>query len=102
MRDHQGGIVHDLMTGHPKTYGFRAVMICGGIADICRGGGKQEKVRIGGVTIVDILTMAPLADVPGLMVTDKGEAVAKNPFDVAIVDERLRFYFLPDEGESTL
>lgn len=152
VRDHQGGIVHDLTTGHlatlnwgardaslwhlahkpaplpgfttpravtpnpcnwidyqdckflghPKTYGFRAVMICGGIADIGGGDGQQEKVRIGGVAIVDMLTMAPLADVPVPMVTERGEAVAKNPFDVAVVDGRLRFYFLPDEGESTL
>lgn len=88
--------------GHSKTYNDRAVMICSGIADI--GGGERQagKFRLGGVAIVDMLTMVPLADVPIPMVTDGGEAVAKNPFDVAVVDGKLRFYFLPEEGESTL
>ncbi|PKS05445.1 hypothetical protein jhhlp_008821 [Lomentospora prolificans] len=152
VRDHQGGVVHDLSTGnlvtlnwgsrqaslwslnypreplpefttplsttknpsnwidyqdckflgHSKTYDYRAVMMCSGIADIGGGDGQQEKVRIGGVAIVDMLTMVPLADVPIAMVTDKGAAMAKNPFDVALVDGKLRLYFLPDEEHSTL
>lgn len=152
VRDHQGGVVHDISTGHfatlnwgsrkaslwslaypaepipefttplavtanpskwidyqdckflghSKTYDFRAVMICSGIGDIGGGDGQQNKVTIGGVAIVDILTMVPLADVPIAMVTDKGAPMAKNPFDVAIVDGKLRLYFLPDEEHSTL
>lgn len=88
--------------GRSRTYDNRAVMICGGIADIGGEEGQAEKFRLGGVAIVDMLSMVPLADVPIPMVTDKGEAVAKNPFDVAVVDGKLRFYFLPDEGEATL
>ncbi|SPO06498.1 uncharacterized protein DNG_09188 [Cephalotrichum gorgonifer] len=152
VRDHQGGIVHDLVTddlvtlnwgareaslwnlgyklkplpefsrprsvtsnpsnwidyqdckflGHSKKYDSRAVMICSGIADIGGGDGQQEAFRLGGVAIVDMLSMVPLADVPIPMISDRGQAMAKNPFDVAIVDGKLRFYFLPDEGESTL
>jgi len=152
IRDHQGGVVHDLTTGHlatlnwgsraaslwhlgykaaalpgftsprarvvnpshwidyqdckylghSKTYDFRALMICSGIADIGGEEGQQEKVRVGGVAIVDVLSMIPLVQVPIPMVTRDGTAMTKNPFDVAVVDGRMRFYFLPEEEHSTL
>jgi hypothetical protein len=88
--------------GQSKRYGGRNLMICSGIADIGGEQGQQEKVRVGGVAIVDMLTMVPLMEVPIPMVTENGTAMAKNPFDVAVVDGKMRFYFLPEEDKSTL
>jgi hypothetical protein len=152
IKDHQGGVVHDLTTGHlatlnwgsrvaslwhlghkattlpgftspratvvnpnhwidyqdckllghSKTYDFRAMIICSGIADIGGEEGQQEKVRVGGVAIVDMLSMIPVVQLPIPMVTKDGTAMAKNPFDVALVDGKMRFYFLPEEEHSTL
>ncbi|CAI4213542.1 unnamed protein product [Parascedosporium putredinis] len=152
VRDHQGGIVHDLSTGELTTLNWgsrrasqwslrypvepvpdfttplattrnpsgwidyqdckflgrskaldsRAVMACGGIADIGGGDGQQAKVTIGGIALVDVLTMTPLIQVPIPMVTEQGAHMAKNPFDLALVDGKLRLYFLPDEEHSTL
>lgn len=70
-------------------------MICSGVTSI-------YGTQIGGVALVDMLTMIPLAEVPITMVSDLGVLVTENPFDVDVVDGRLRFYFLPDQMNSTL
>jgi hypothetical protein len=57
---------------------------------------------IGGLALVDMETMVPLYEVPLTMVSDRGHLMTKNPMDVAIVDGKLRLYFLPDEHTSTL
>jgi len=46
--------------------------------------------------------MIPLSEVPLTMTSDLGILVTMNPFDVDIVDGRLRVYFLPDQHNSTL
>jgi hypothetical protein len=81
--------------GHSQRYGFRPVMLCSGITSL-------YGTTIGGVALVDMETMVPLYEVPLTMVSDRGVLVTKNPMDVAIVDGRLRLYFLPDEHSSTL
>ncbi|KAH8891321.1 hypothetical protein GQ53DRAFT_720647 [Thozetella sp. PMI_491] len=81
--------------GHSKHYEFRPVMLCSGITGI-------YNTTIGGVAIVDMNTMVPLYEVPLTMVSDGGSLVTKNPMDVAVVDDKLRLFFLPDEDESTL
>jgi hypothetical protein len=81
--------------GHSQRYGFRPVMLCSGIT-------KLYGTTIGGVALVDMESMVPLYEVPLTMVSDNGVLVTKNPMDVAIVDGRLRLFFLPDEWNSTL
>jgi hypothetical protein len=81
--------------GHSQRYGFRPVMLCSGITSL-------YGTTIGGVALVDMETMVPLYEVPLTMVSDRGVLVTKNPMDVAIVDGKLRLYFLPDEHSSTL
>jgi len=71
------------------------VMICSGITAI-------YNTTIGGIAVVDMTTMQPVYEVPLTMVSDAGNLVTKNPFDVGIVDGKLRLYFLPDERNSTL
>ncbi|KAK9326911.1 hypothetical protein V1520DRAFT_358499 [Lipomyces starkeyi] len=46
--------------------------------------------------------MIPVAEVPITMTSDLGVPVTQNPMDVTIVDGRLRFYFMPDQHNSTL
>lgn len=81
--------------GHSQRYDFRPVMLCGGITGI-------YNTTIGGLAVVDMLTMAPLMEVPLTMTSAQGNLVTKNPVDVAVVEGRLRFFFLTDEHNSTL
>jgi hypothetical protein len=82
--------------GHPHVYDYRAVMICSGVTSL------GSNVTIGGLAIVDMATMVPLSEVPLTMTSDLGILVTMNPFDVDIVNGRLRAYFLPDQHNSTL
>jgi hypothetical protein len=82
--------------GRPRAYDFKPVMLCSGIATI---GGK---FALGGIAIVNMETMAPIAEVPITMLSDLGAPVTQNPVEVAVVDGQLRLYWLPDEHNSTL
>jgi hypothetical protein len=82
--------------GHSATYDFRAVMMCSGVATF------SNNVTVGGVGIVDVDTMTPLAEIPLTMVSDLGTPMTQNPFDVALVNGTMRLYFLPDQHNSTL
>ncbi|KAH6653729.1 hypothetical protein BKA67DRAFT_658072 [Truncatella angustata] len=82
--------------GRPRYYGNVSVMICSGIANLGEG------VSIGGLALVEMHTMRPLYEVPMMMTSDLGALITKNPMDVALVDGKMRFYFLPDERNSTL
>ncbi|KAK3685006.1 hypothetical protein B0T22DRAFT_482008 [Podospora appendiculata] len=81
--------------GHPRRFGSRAVMLCSGIT-------AMFGTTIGGIALVDMETMTPLYEVPLTMVSAAGNLVTKNPMDVAVVDGKMRFFFLPDERNSTL
>ena len=74
----------------------RALMICSGVARL------TLNVTIGGVAVVDVATMTPLMEVPLTMTSDLGVPITQNPFDVGVVEGKLRFYFLPDLHNSTL
>ncbi|KAJ8097620.1 hypothetical protein POJ06DRAFT_261911 [Lipomyces tetrasporus] len=82
--------------GHPKQFDHRSTMICSGVASL------SPTVAIGGVALVDMETMIPVAEVPITMTSDLGAPVTQNPMEVAIVGGRLRFYFMPDQHNSTL
>jgi hypothetical protein len=85
--------------GHPAVYNHRAVMLCGGVATL---GSGTSVYNLGGIALVDTLSMVPLAELPITMISDPGVPVTQNPIDVDIVDGKLRFYFLPDQHNSTL
>ncbi|KAL0938087.1 uncharacterized protein CTRU02_207818 [Colletotrichum truncatum] len=76
----------------------RPVMLCSGIATLALG------VDVGGLAIVDAETMVPVWEVPFMERTAEGKRVlmTKNPMDVALVGGKLRLFFLPEEGTSTL
>ena len=81
--------------GHPAMLGGRGVMLCSGVSTIFG-------TSIGGVAIVDLETMVPLMEVPMNLTSKLGVQINQNPMDVNIVDGKLRFYFLPDQKNSTL
>ncbi|KAK4149059.1 hypothetical protein C8A00DRAFT_38350 [Chaetomidium leptoderma] len=81
--------------GHSQRYGFRPVMLCSGITNL-------YGTTIGGVALVDVGSMVPLFEVPLTMMSDRGVLVTKNPMDVALVNGKMRLFFLPDERNSTL
>ncbi|KIX01947.1 uncharacterized protein Z518_07886 [Rhinocladiella mackenziei CBS 650.93] len=82
--------------GHSKVYAHRPVMMCCGVATF------SNNVTVGGLALVDVDTMIPLSEVPLTMESDLGTPITQNPFDVALVDETMRLYFLPDQHNSTL
>lgn len=77
-------------------YAGRPVMLCSGIATL------QDGTQVGGIAIVDTLTMVPLMEIPITLRTDKGVLVTKNPVDVDVAGGKMRLYFLPEEHSSTL
>jgi hypothetical protein len=82
--------------GHPAAYDHRGVMMCSGVT------GLTNTTTIGGIAIVDLETMTPLDEVPITLLSQQGVIVTQNPFDVDVVNDRLRVYFLPDQHNSTL
>ena len=82
-----------IISPHP-----RALMICSGVATLQ----PPNNVTIGGLAVVDVETMIPIMEVPLTMASDLGAPITQNPFDVAVVDEKLRVYFLPDQHNSTV
>jgi len=85
--------------GHPAVYNHRPVMLCGGIAGYAS---PSPGFYLGGIAIVDAMNMVPLAEVPITLTSDLGYPITTNPIDVDVVDGNLRFYFFPDQHNSTL
>lgn len=85
--------------GHAELYGHRPVMLCSGVATI---GSGATAFNLGGIAIVDVETMLPLAEVPIAMTSAKGVPVTENPVDASVENGRLRLYWLPDQHNSTL
>ena len=82
--------------GRSQIYGGKSVMLCSGVSTV--GG-----YRLGGVALVDVETMVPLAEVPIMLESQLGARLTMNPVDVSVSDDRkLRFYWLPDQHNSTL
>lgn len=83
--------------GRPRLYGGRATLICSGLADY-----GATRFQLGGLAILDLETMVPLAEVPITALSDLGTVLTQNPMDVSVVDGKLRFYLVPDQHVSTV
>lgn len=81
--------------GHSKFYNDKSVMLCSGVATV--GG-----YNLGGIALVDVATMIPLAEVPIALESSLGVRLTQNPVDVSVEDGKLRFYWMPDQHDSTL
>jgi hypothetical protein len=74
-------------------------MLCSGLTSY---GSGATQFQLGGLAIVDLETMMPLDEVPITGLSALGVVLTENPMDVAIIDGKLRFYWLPDQHNSTL
>lgn len=81
--------------GHSKFYGGKSVMLCSGVATI-------GNYNLGGIALVDVDTMVPLAEVPIALESALGARMTQNPVDVSVEEGKLRFYWMPDQRNSTL
>ena len=57
---------------------------------------------LGGVALVDVVTMRPLNEVPFQQYTDQRQVATRNAIDVQIVNGRLRLYLVADDDDSDL
>lgn len=81
--------------GRSRFYGGKSVMLCSGVATI-------GNYNLGGVALVDVATMVPLAEVPIALESALGVRLTQNPVDASVEDGKLRFYWMPDQHNSTL
>jgi len=83
----------------PRIYHYRPTMLCSGLTDY--GSGSSE-FQLGGLAILDLETMLPLGEVPITGLSALGVVLTQNPMDVDVVDGKLRFYWMPDQHNSTV
>ena len=77
-------------------------MLCSGIADVPRAGGERP-LSLGGIDLVDLVSAAPLHQLPVGLRTPAGESLTRNPsFFEAAEGGGVRAYFLPDDDRATL
>ena len=85
--------------GHPKTFEYRGIMLCSGVTAF---GSGAMAYNLGGIALVDLETMTPVAEVPITLMSELGVRITENPVDVDVVNGQLRLYWLPDQHNSTL
>ncbi|KAM0255900.1 hypothetical protein ACHAQJ_005301 [Trichoderma viride] len=82
--------------GQSQFYHGTSVMLCSGVATM------DDGYYLGGIALVDAETMHPLAEVPIMLESALGVRITQNPVDVSVENGKLRFYWLPDQRNSTL
>ena len=89
--------------GRPRGF-RRPAMLCSGIAGLQHPGpdGQPVSYDLGGLAIVDVTTMRPLAELPFQQYTDQRQVATRNAIDVQIVNGRLRLYLVADDDQSNL
>jgi hypothetical protein len=85
--------------GRPRLYDGRPTMLCSGLTDY---GSGTSVFQLGGVAILDLETMLPLDEVPITALSALGVVLTQNPMDITVVDGKLRFYWMPDQHNSTI
>ena len=77
-------------------------MLCSGIAALPRNSGERA-LQLGGIDLVDLVTAAPLHQLPVGLSTPAGESLTRNPsFFEAAAGGGVRAWFLPDDDRATL
>ena len=89
--------------GRPVRFEHPA-MLCGGIAGLHHVGPAGDMVNydLGGVAIVDTVSMRPFNELPFQEYTDQRQVATRNAIDVQIVNGRLRLYLIADDDDSDL
>jgi len=75
-------------------------MLCSGLKDFSLPHGGR--MRLGGLDLVDLERHVAVHQVPVPLYSNTGRPMTQNPFWVELHGEHLRFYFVPDDHESTL
>ena len=77
-------------------------MLCSGVADVPRGAGER-RLPLGGIDLVDLVSAAPLHQLPVGLSTPAGESLTRNPsFFEPAEGGGVRAWFLPDDDKATL
>jgi hypothetical protein len=77
-------------------------MLCTGIADVPLGVGERP-MRLGGIDLVDLVSGAPVHQLPVGLRTPAGTGLTRNPSVFEVADGGgVRAYFLPDDDQATL
>jgi hypothetical protein len=71
------------------------LMLCGGITQF-------GAFQLGGMALVDTVTLAPVHEVPMTTLSPAGNVLTRNPIDVEVVDGRLRVHLAPDDDSTTV
>lgn len=82
-------------------YAGRGEMLCGGLSNY-RTGQTGGRFSLGGLELVDLNSHRPIHQLPLELRTKSGLPMTQNPFWVEPAEHGLRFYFLPEDRESTL
>lgn len=83
-------------------------MLCSGVASLPslppppESSDSSQSYVLGGIALVDTQTMEPVFEMPVTLESERGVRMTMNPFDVKVVDGRLRFYWAPDQRNTTL
>ncbi|MBI2067685.1 MAG: hypothetical protein HYT77_06715 [Deltaproteobacteria bacterium] len=76
-------------------------MLCGGLNRYRPSYGGE--IPVGGIDLLDLRSMTPIHQIPVMLFTKNKEIMTRNPWTVeASGNGTLRFYFLPEDGKSTL
>ena len=77
-------------------------MLCSGVADVSRNAGERP-LQLGGIDLVDLVSGAPLHQLPVGLTTAAGASLTRNPsFFEAAEGGGVRAYFLPEDDTTTL
>jgi hypothetical protein len=77
-------------------------MLCSGIAALPRSA-DERPLPLGGIDLVDLVSAAPLHQLPVGLTTPAGESLTRNPsFFEAAAGGGVRAYFLPDDDKATI
>ncbi len=83
-------------------YAGQQRMLCSGIADVPRNAGER-RLPLGGIDLVDLVTAAPLHQLPVGLHTAAGQSLTRNPSFFEAADRGgVRAYFLPDDDQAVL
>ncbi len=76
-----------------------SLMLCGGLQNYR---GPKGNFALGGLELIDMETLIPVHQVPVLVWEPGGRPMTQNAFAAEMTEMRLRFYFLPGDGEATI
>ncbi|KAG9255679.1 uncharacterized protein F5Z01DRAFT_672981 [Emericellopsis atlantica] len=74
------------------------LMLCSGVKTL----GGRERYVLGGLALVSVESMDAVWEMPVTMESARGTRMTMNPFDVALVEDGVRVFWLPDQHESVL